>query len=80
MPITIVIHILDEPPIVAEIDELPEPSNRLIVVNNPRRKDGKDLHYLDANVVTVMYPLERITFIEVMPSLEEERIIGFVRE
>ena len=80
MPITIVLHIMDEAPIVAEIDELPDPSDRLIVVSNPRRKDGKDLHYLDNNVVTVMYPVTRLNFIEVLPSLEEERIIGFVRE
>ena len=52
----------------------------MIVVNNPRRRDGKDLHYLDNNVVTVMWPLTRINFIEVLPSQEEERIIGFVRE
>ena len=80
MPVTVVLHIEDEAPIVAEMDELPAPADRLVVVNNPRRKDGKDLHYLDNNVVTVMWPVTRINFIEVLPSLEEERIIGFVRE
>jgi len=80
MPITVVLHITDESPIVAEMDELPTPSDRLIVVNNPRRRDGKDLHYLDSNVVTVMWPVTRINFIEVLPSVDEERIIGFVRE
>lgn len=80
MPVTIVLHIRDESPIIAEVDELPETSDQLIVVNNPRRRDGKDLHYLDNNVVTVMWPLDRINFIEVLPSMDEERIIGFVRE
>ena len=80
MPITVVLHIADESPIVAEVEELPEPTDNLIVVSNPRRRDGKDLHYLDANVVKVMWPLNRITFIEILPSVEEERIIGFVRE
>jgi hypothetical protein len=80
MPITVVLHITDESPIVAEMDELPTASDRLIVVNNPRRRDGKDLHYLDSNVVTVMWPVTRINFIEVLPSVDEERIIGFVRE
>lgn len=80
MPTTIVLHVENEAPIVGEVDELPEPAHRLIVVNNPRRRDGKDLHYLDNNVVTVMWPVNRINFIEVLPSEEEERIIGFVRE
>jgi hypothetical protein len=80
MPVTVVLHIHDESPIIAEIDELPNPSDQLVVVNNPRRRDGKDLHYLDNNVVTVMWPMSRINFIEVLPSQDEERIIGFVRE
>lgn len=80
MPISIVLHVENEAPIVGEVEEMPSPSDRLIVVNNPRRRDGKDLHYLDSNVVTVMWPVARLTFIEVLPSEEEERIIGFVRE
>ncbi len=80
MAITVVLHIEDEAPIVAEVDELPTSSDLLVIVNNPRRRDGKDLHYLDNNVVTVMWPVSRINFIEVLPSQEEERIIGFVRE
>ena len=80
MPLTVVLHIEDEAPIVAEVDEVPSSSDSLIVVNNPRRRDGKDLHYLDNNVVTVMWPITRINFIEILPSTEEERIIGFVRE
>jgi hypothetical protein len=63
-----------------ETDELPNPTDRMIVVRNPRRMDGKDLHYLAENVVTVYWPLERINFIEVLSEGEEEEIIGFVRE
>ncbi|HJS29960.1 MAG TPA: hypothetical protein VJ768_10085 [Anaerolineales bacterium] len=80
MPVTLVIHIEDEAPIIGEVDEVPAPTDLMVVVNNPRRRDGKDLQYLDNNVVTVIWPVARINFIEVLPSLEEERIIGFVRE
>ncbi len=80
MPITIVLHVENEEPIIGEVDEVPSASDLLIVVNNPRRRDGKDLHYLDANVVTVMWPVDRVNFIEILPGEEEERIIGFVRE
>jgi hypothetical protein len=77
---TLLIHIQNEDPVLGECDELPAPGDSLLVVKNPRRKDGKDLHYLDANVTTVMWPVARINYIEIMPSGEEEEIIGFVRE
>jgi hypothetical protein len=77
---TVLIHLLNEDPVLGEMDSLPDSGDSLLIVKNPRRKDGKDLHYLDANVVTVIWPLIRINFLEVMPSGEEEEIIGFVRE
>jgi hypothetical protein len=80
MPYTLVIHVSNEEPVVAEIDELPNPEATMITVKNPRRMDGKDLHYLDENVVTVIWPLLRINFIEILPTKEEDEIIGFVRE
>ena len=80
MSYTLVIHVTGEEAVVAEIDELPEPDATMITVKNPRRMDGKDLHYLDENVVTVIWPMSRINFIEILPTKEEEEIIGFVRE
>ena len=80
MPYTIVVHIQNEEAVVGEVDEIPVPTDNLITVVNPRRLDGKDLHYLTENVVSVIWPMHRITFIELMPTKEEEEIIGFVRE
>jgi hypothetical protein len=62
------------------VDELPKPSDNLIVVSNPRLRDGKDLHYLEHNVVKVMWPVNKITLIEILESEDEEHLIGFVRE
>ena len=50
------------------------------MVSNPRKLDGKDLHYLAVGVVQVIWPMQRINFIELMPTEEDEQIIGFVRE
>ena len=77
---TVVIHISNEDPIVGELDELPGAADTIITVNSPRRRDGKDVQYLTNDVVKVIWPLAQISFIEVMPSEGEERIIGFVRE
>lgn len=80
MPTTIVVHVSNEDPIVGEVDELPAVKDTLIVIHNPRRRDGKDVTYLSTDVVTVIWPVNQISFIEVMPSETEEQIIGFVRE
>jgi hypothetical protein len=77
---TIIMHILNEEPVVGEVEELPTPTDLMVIVSNPRRLDGKDLHYLADNVVTVYWPISRVNFIEVVRGEEEEEIIGFVRE
>jgi hypothetical protein len=77
---TLLIHVTNDDPILCEVDEMPSPSDQLIVLKNPRRKDGKDLPYIEANVTALIWPMGRVTFIEVMPSGEEEEIITFVRE
>jgi hypothetical protein len=77
---TIVIHIMNEDPIVGEVEELPASQDTTITIHNPRRRDGKDLHYLQSDVVTVIWPIAQISFIELLPSGIEEDIIGHVRE
>jgi len=77
---SILIHILNEDPILGEVTELPAANDQTILVRNPRRRDGKDLHYLMTSVTEVIWPINRIAFIEVIPGEDEEQIIGFVRE
>jgi hypothetical protein len=80
MAIEVILHIHNADPILAEIDELPKPNDTLLKVMNPRLRDGKDIHYMQANVVTCFWPVHQLTFIEILPSEEEEQIVGFVRE
>jgi hypothetical protein len=77
---TVIVHLASEDSVVGEVDELPQKSDTLILIKNPRRKDGKDLNYLDQNITKVYWPLHRITLIELVPGAEEEEIISFVRE
>jgi hypothetical protein len=80
MAYSVILHISGEPSVLGEVDDLPKPDDTIIVVMNPRQRDGKDLHYLDENVVKVIWPLVKVSFIEVLSDAEEEKIIGFVRE
>lgn len=77
---TVLIHMTNEDPIVAEIEAMPERSDILLTIQNPRRRDGKDLHYLQPEVQTIILPFHRISFIEVMPSGEHEEVFSFIRE
>jgi hypothetical protein len=77
---TVIVHIQNEDPVMGDIDKLPEPNDSLIIIKNPRRRDGKDLSYIDASVTKVIWPVTRINFIEIIPTGDEEEIITFVRE
>ena len=80
MAYSVILHISGEPAIVGEIDELPKLTDTLIIVSNPRLRDGKDIHYLEHNVVKVIWPMNQVALIEILESEEEENLIGFVRE
>ncbi len=77
---SVIVHIQNEDPVLGEMDALPSTTDILIMIKNPRRRDGKDLPYLDPNVSTVYWPLARINYIEVVPTAAEEEIISFIRE
>lgn len=80
MAYSIILHIPGEPAIMGEIEELPKATDTLIAVSNPRLRDGKDIHYLEHNVLKVIWPVNKLTLIEVLESEDEEHLIGFVRE
>ena len=80
MTIQVLLHVTGEDPILGEMEELPPYNSSVVTINNPRRRDGKDLPYLQGEVVTVVWPMRMVNFIEIMPSVEEEKLIGPVRE
>jgi hypothetical protein len=77
---TLLIHVANEEAIMAEVETLPLPSDQTIMCTNPRRRDGKDLHYVQSEVQTIILPWHRINFVEIMPSREEEEIISFLAD
>ncbi|MCD4801711.1 MAG: hypothetical protein K8R16_02100 [Anaerolineales bacterium] len=80
MSTTVIIHIRNAEPILAEIEELPQASDLLITLSNPRQRDGKDLMFLERNVVTVIWPIAEISFIEILPGETAEEVVSFIRE
>jgi len=80
MPYTILIHLLNEDPVVGEVEELPEASTSFLKVTSPRLRDGRDVPYLMPETATVLYPLGRIHSVEILPTEGEEKIVTFIRE
>jgi hypothetical protein len=80
MAFSVLVHLQNEDSVQGEMEELPAATANFITVINPRRRDGKDLPYLQGNVSTVMWAIHRVAFIEVLPGEAEERLVTFVRE
>jgi hypothetical protein len=80
MPISILVHLMNEDAVMGEVEQLPAATDNFVTLANPRRRDGKDLPYLQANVSSVIWAIHRISFIEIIPGEAEEKLVTFVRE
>ena len=78
---TVIVHISNADPFVAEIDEIPDSQDNFLKCTNARARDGKALHYVDEDAVNLIFPWHRISFVEIMPSeAEREEVETFFRE
>jgi hypothetical protein len=80
MAMTVIVHIRNAEPMLAEIEDLPDTTDTIIKLSNPRQRDGKDLIFLEHNVVTVYWPWSEIAFVEILPGDTGEEVVSFVRE
>jgi hypothetical protein len=80
MRLSAVIQLIEEDPIIGELESLPDPTAQFVTVFNPRRRDGRTVAFLDSNVDRVLFAWHRISHIQVLPDVDLERVISFVRE
>jgi hypothetical protein len=77
----VIIHVAGEEPILAEVEELPKPTDQFLEFSNPRRRDGKTIPYVTAGAKTFIYPWNRLSFVEVMSTeAEKQDVIEFFRD
>lgn len=69
--ISVLIHIPNSEPVKVDIEDLPGPGDTVIVGKNPRERNDKEVTWTDEGVTTVIWPISRINFIQVLPSQEE---------
>ncbi len=77
---SLLVHIVNEDPIVVDVDDLPDPADTYLLGMNPRYRDGKDVNYVLEEVTTILVPWHRITFVELLPSAAGDEVVSFVRE
>jgi hypothetical protein len=79
MATTVIVHVMGEDPVMAEVEELPNPADQSVKLLNPRRRDNKPLRYLERETISMILPLHRINYIEVTPSQGAEEVDLFFR-
>ncbi|MBX6341963.1 MAG: hypothetical protein IRY97_05850, partial [Thermomicrobiaceae bacterium] len=55
MAYRVIVHIHNEDPFLAEIDEMPDPKDNFVVLKNPRRRDGKALTFVTDGATAFIY-------------------------
>ena len=65
MAIRVIVHVIDEEPFVADVEELPAPSATCVYFKNPSTRDQKQVRWTMGAVQSVMFSMARINFIEV---------------
>lgn len=70
--LSLLLHVANSEPIKVDVEEMPDPRDVFIVGKNPRERNDKELEIYDEGVTTVIYPLWRINYIQVLPSADDE--------
>ena len=70
--ITLLLHITNQEPVKIDVEDMPQPTDIMIIGKNPRDRKDKEVTWLDEGVTTVMVPWSRINMIQVLPSAETE--------
>lgn len=69
---TLLLHIANQDALKVDVDELPDPRDLILVCKNPRDKADKEINWIEDGVSTLIFAWHRISFIEVLPSEEEQ--------
>lgn len=81
MPYTVIVHVTNEDAFLAEIEDLPQPTDSVLVIRNARKKDGKPLQQFDTETIIAAYPWTRVTFVEILAErASRDELFEFFRD
>ncbi len=70
MAYQVLLHPANEDPLLADMDELPDPTSGYVHVYNMRRRDGKLPAYIDDRATSFIWPWHRLTLVEIFGTTE----------
>lgn len=68
--LTLLIHINNADPFKLDVEEMPQPSDQMVIGKNPRDRADRELNWIEDGVSTIAIPMWRIVFFELLPSNE----------
>ena len=81
MAITVIVHVMNQEPFIAEIEEIPPASATFVTLTNPRMRNGKAVAYIEADATRVLLPWHRLSFLETLPGEEDQdEVESFFRD
>jgi hypothetical protein len=75
--ITVIVHVQGGDAVLGEIEEMPDPHANYVIITNARTRDGKPIVYIDRDATRVIFPWHRISFLETLPSEEDQEEVEF---
>ena len=70
--ITLLVHLANSEPIKLDVEELPRPTDTVLMGKNPRDRSDREWEALEEGVTTVIIPWWRINYIQILPGDEED--------
>ena len=64
----VVLHLMSEQPLLADMEALPSATDNLIICQNLRMMNGNRPIFVDESASTFIFPMEFVRFIEVPPK------------
>ncbi len=80
MSLTVLVHIRNEESVLGEIERMPEFTDQVLMVSNPRYRDGRNVTYLQPDIDMVIYAWAHLHCVEIMESDTGEDVVSFIRE
>lgn len=70
--ISLLVHLANSEPIKLDVEEMPRPTDQVLIGRNPRDHVDRELHWVEESVRMIILPWWRINYIQVLPSEEEK--------
>jgi hypothetical protein len=78
---SVIVHLLGADPVLGQVEKFPDPVDSCIMIQNPKSRDGKTPSYLATGVNSVVFPLARVNYIELLGEEQtREDVLEFFRE